>query len=88
MDRGAWWATVHGLQSTTEHDLVTKRQQQRFIYHLQSTFTCIIHHDTTSLQGLTISISHFGFLQVDKSSFLKRFSYLTRSTVYSITYSE
>ena len=26
MDRGAWWATVLGLQSTTEHDLVTKRQ--------------------------------------------------------------
>ena len=27
MDRGAWWATVHGSQRAG-HDLVTKQQQQ------------------------------------------------------------
>ena len=26
MDRGAWWATVHGVRRVT-HDLVTKQQQ-------------------------------------------------------------
>ena len=24
MDRGAWWATVHGDQKIVEHDLATK----------------------------------------------------------------
>ena len=24
MDRGAWWATVHGVAKRVEHDLVTK----------------------------------------------------------------
>ena len=28
MDRGAWWATVHG-SPTVGHDLVTKQQQQQ-----------------------------------------------------------
>ena len=28
MDRGAWWATVHGV-ARVRHDLVTKRQQIR-----------------------------------------------------------
>ena len=28
MDRGAWWATVHGLQRVG-HDLATKEQQQQ-----------------------------------------------------------
>ena len=27
MDRGAWWATVHGI-TRVRHDLVTKHQQQ------------------------------------------------------------
>jgi len=26
MDRGAWWATVHGVTERVEHDLVTKQQ--------------------------------------------------------------
>ena len=30
MDRGAWWATVHGSQRV-KHDLETKQQQQ---YHI------------------------------------------------------
>ena len=28
MDRGAWWATVHGV-ARVRHDLVTKEQQQQ-----------------------------------------------------------
>ena len=32
MDRGAWWATVHGSQRV-RHDLETKQQQQQH-YHL------------------------------------------------------
>ena len=26
MDRGAWWATVHGVAERDTHDLVTKQQ--------------------------------------------------------------
>ena len=28
MDRGAWWATVHGV-TKSQHDLVTQQQQQK-----------------------------------------------------------
>ena len=28
MDRGTWWATVHGGCRRVRHDLVTKQQQQ------------------------------------------------------------
>ena len=28
MDRGAWWATVHGGHKRVRHDLVTKQQQK------------------------------------------------------------
>ena len=28
MDRGAWWATVHGV-ARVRHDLITKQQQMR-----------------------------------------------------------
>jgi len=28
MDRGAWWATVHGGSQEFKHNLVTKQQQQ------------------------------------------------------------
>ena len=27
MDRGAWWAAVHGVTKGIEHDLVRKQQQ-------------------------------------------------------------
>ena len=27
MDRGAWWATVHGLTKESDRDLATKQQQ-------------------------------------------------------------
>ena len=27
MDRGAWWATVHGV-AKVEHDIATKQQQE------------------------------------------------------------
>ena len=30
MDRGAWWAAVHGI-TRIEHDLATKQQQQKSI---------------------------------------------------------
>ena len=29
MDRGAWWATGHGVAKKVEHDLVTKQHQQQ-----------------------------------------------------------
>ena len=29
MDRGAWWATVHGVTKESEMTLVTKQQHQR-----------------------------------------------------------
>ena len=32
MDRGAWWATVHGVASAG-HDLVTKQQQNPYQLH-------------------------------------------------------
>ena len=28
VDRGAWWATVHGGHKTVEHNLETEQQQQ------------------------------------------------------------
>ena len=28
MDRGAWWATVHGVSKRAGHDLETLKQQQ------------------------------------------------------------
>ena len=31
MDRGAWWAIVHGV--TKEHDLVTTQQLLTFVGH-------------------------------------------------------
>ena len=34
MDRGAWRATVHGLQTVT-HDLVTKQQQTQLLYNVE-----------------------------------------------------
>ena len=32
MDRGAWWAVVHGGHNSVRHDLATK-QQQNFIFY-------------------------------------------------------
>ena len=29
MDRGTWWATVHGVAKSTGHHLATKQQQQQ-----------------------------------------------------------
>ena len=29
MDRGAWWATVHGVTKRVGHELLTKQQQQQ-----------------------------------------------------------
>ena len=31
LDRGAWWATVHGVAKRVRHDLVTKQQKQMII---------------------------------------------------------
>ena len=28
MDRGAWWAVVHGVAKESRHNLVNKQQQQ------------------------------------------------------------
>ena len=34
MDRGAWWATVHGVTKESDRDLATKQQQgsEEFLY--------------------------------------------------------
>jgi len=32
MNRGAWWAVVHGVSKRVRHDLVTKQQQLLHIY--------------------------------------------------------
>ena len=32
MNRGAWWAVVHGVAKRVRHDLVTKQQQLFHIY--------------------------------------------------------
>ena len=29
MDRGGWWAAVHGVAKEAGHDIVTKEQQQQ-----------------------------------------------------------
>ena len=35
MDRGAWWATVHGITKRVGQDLATKQQQQMMIIQPQ-----------------------------------------------------
>ena len=34
MDRGAWWATDHGIARVRKHDLVTQQQKQRHINNI------------------------------------------------------
>ena len=45
MDRGAWWATVHGLQRVG-HDLATKQQQStNYLIKCPSAWICLIRWD-------------------------------------------
>ena len=37
MDRGAWWATVHGVTTRVGHDLATKQQ----LASLASSGSCV-----------------------------------------------
>ena len=38
MDRGGWWATIHEITKESDHDLVTKQQQNNFIQNTKSDF--------------------------------------------------
>ena len=49
MDRGAWWATVHGLQRVG-HDLATKQQQpSSYLIKCPSAWICLIRRDKAFL---------------------------------------
>ena len=38
LDRGAWWAAVHGVAKRIKHDLVTKQQQRGIVLNLLRLF--------------------------------------------------
>ena len=74
MDRGAWWATVHGIVRV-RHELATKQdQQEKFFYfifgtiHLQNLkliifkITCFALLTFTICRGIVL-ISSFTFLK-------------------------
>ena len=47
MDRGAWWATVHGDCTTLKrvsHDFETKKEQQNTVIISHSNIFLVFHH--------------------------------------------
>ena len=52
MDRGPWWALVHGGYKIVRHDLVTKQQQCKIIYNTHFTF------EETKAQRSKITCQH------------------------------
>ena len=52
MDRGAWWATVHGVAKESDNDLVTKRTRSEILQTLCSYVTRCREVDRLS-EGVT-----------------------------------
>ena len=50
MDRGAWWATVHGSHKRVGYDLVSK-EQQCTVYHEWARVKSIPHRRTGTQCG-------------------------------------
>ena len=69
MERGAWWATVHGGHKKVGHDLATKRQEQQpgterdaygiWMRAAQSRFTDFLLVLRAILMWINIHCSHF-----------------------------
>ena len=57
MDRGAWWATVHGV-ARVGHDLATKPPLTTYVYLDLFCHICILEDIGLSEQRITTLTSH------------------------------
>ena len=57
MDKGAWWATVHGV-ARVGHDLATKPPPPTYLYFDLFCHICILEDIGLSEQGITTLTCH------------------------------